>query len=269
MQVRGLTYHVTVAGENNLPTIVLLHGFTGSGETWIDIRENLKEEFRIITIDLIGHGLTEAPVTHHRYSMEEQLQDLENIFEQLHLSSFTLLGYSMGGRIALAYTIHYPKRVQALILESSSPGLKTTEERLKRQRADEQLALQIEIEGLEQFVDFWEGIPLFASQRSLSLEKRLALRQQRLLQQPQGLANSLRGIGTGSQPSYWGQLSDIIVPVLLLTGALDSKFVMISREIASKMNNCSYITVEDVGHAIHVENPVEFATIIRGYIPVT
>ncbi|WP_432360137.1 2-succinyl-6-hydroxy-2,4-cyclohexadiene-1-carboxylate synthase [Sporosarcina sp. UB5] len=265
LPIRGLSVHVEIKGEPHLPTIVFLHGFTGSTKTWDEVRNEFNG-YRTIAVDLTGHGETSVPDKLERYSMEEQIEDLEALFEHLELNSFLLVGYSMGGRIALAYTIHYPKRVKALVLESSSPGLLDEQDRLERELADKLLAKSIIEDGIYSFVEKWENIPLFASQRSLPVEKRRAIRNERLKQSEIGLANSLLGIGTGSQKSYWEQLHSMPNPVFLITGELDAKFVEISREMTALAPTWRHIVVSGVGHAIHVEKPQLFATMIMEYL---
>ncbi len=151
-----------------------------------------KVNTRTIAVDLTGHGKSTIPEDIDRYSMDQQVEDLEELFTELSLDQFILVGYSMGGRVALAYTVRHSKRVSSLILESSSPGLKTKVEREERQVADRQLAERILTDGLPAFIDFWGNIPLFASQKTLSEEKQLAVRNERLSQSEIGLANSLR-----------------------------------------------------------------------------
>ncbi|WP_212391384.1 2-succinyl-6-hydroxy-2,4-cyclohexadiene-1-carboxylate synthase [Sporosarcina beigongshangi] len=266
VNVRGIDIHVVMQGEDSLPTIVLLHGFTGSTTTWQEVTELFKGKFRTVAIDLTGHGKTAAPKEIARYAMEQQVEDLEALFDILSLNLFTLVGYSMGGRVALAYAVQYPRRVSSLILESSSPGLKTVEERTEREVADNRLADRILEDGLPAFVDFWESIALFDSQRVLSEEKKWSIREERLNQREMGLANSLRGIGTGSQPSYWQQLHTLNFAIMLITGELDTKFVNIAREMICKFPNARNETVANVGHAIHVENPAVFATMVEKHI---
>lgn len=198
--------------------------------------------------------------------MEEQIEDLEALFEHMKLDSFYLVGYSMGGRISLAYTIKYPERVKALILESSSPGLSEERDREERIKADKLLANKIIDEGIASFVEKWEDIPLFATQKSLPIEKREAIRKERLRQSEIGLANSLLGGGTGSQKSYWEALFSIQNPVFLITGELDAKFVAIAREMRALAPTWRHIVVPGTGHAIHVEKPRLFATMIMEYL---
>lgn len=264
--IRGIDIHVAIHGEEYLPTVVLLHGFTGSTATWNEVSKRLTGVVRTVAIDLTGHGKTTAPVEPDRYEMDQQVKDLEALFDYLGLRSFVLVGYSMGGRIALAYTILYPNRVSSLILESASPGLRLENERMERRQADHQLAEKLEKDGLPAFVGFWENIPLFHTQKRLSATVRQTIRQERLGQRASGLANSLRGIGTGSQPSYWPGLSSIQIPVQLLTGELDTKFINISREMENHLPNVRHETIPNAGHAIHVEKPYVFATMIEKHI---
>lgn len=264
--IRGQSIYVEIEGEEHFPTVVFLHGFTGSTSTWRDIRSHLAESYRTVAVDLTGHGQTSIPNEPERYDMKEQLADLNKLFHELNIHDFTLVGYSMGGRVALAFTVEYPEKIKALILESSSPGLKSVDDRHTRKAADQFLAQKIVDNGLESFVNSWENIPLFHSQKSLPAEQRNKIRQERLSQTERGLSNSLLGIGTGSQPSYWHMLDSIRKPVFLLTGELDEKFVNIAMEMKKRMPSWKHTVVSDAGHAIHVEKPSLFATMIKDYM---
>ncbi|PIC64263.1 2-succinyl-6-hydroxy-2,4-cyclohexadiene-1-carboxylate synthase [Sporosarcina sp. P13] len=267
-EIRGIKTYVERHGDGQSPTILLLHGFTGSTSTWQEVIKILSATYQVVVVDLIGHGRTEAPIDPARYRMDEQIEDLHQLLEELQIVRPIVLGYSMGGRVALGYTATYPDQVASLLLESSSPGLRTDEERQARSEADAKLAERIEREGIKEFVNFWQDIPLFHSQKKLSDEQRLAVRTERLSQQTIGLANSLRGIGTGSQRSYWDDLKRIELPVFLLTGSEDTKFVTIAREMEKHLPNVQHETIKDAGHAIHVEKPRQFATMIKSYLKV-
>lgn len=265
LRIRGLETYVEIWNEEAEQTLVALHGFTGSSATWRNLAKALPS-VRVIAIDLIGHGQTAIPQQISRFSMQEQIRDLEEVFCQLQLKKFSLLGYSMGGRVALSYTISYPERIEKLILESASPGLRTSKERSERCERDNALAEKIMNHGLLSFVHAWENIPLFESQKRLSHSVQEAIRLERLSQKEEGLAGSLRGIGTGSQPSNWMSLEKLEFPVLLITGSLDVKFCKIALEMKALLKNAKHTTVIDAGHAIHVENPAEFATIVEEYL---
>ncbi|WP_277586209.1 2-succinyl-6-hydroxy-2,4-cyclohexadiene-1-carboxylate synthase [Psychrobacillus antarcticus] len=264
VNIRGIDIHFNRYNIGAKERIVFLHGFTGSANTWDEFVSYLSNTLELLTIDLIGHGLTSKPMDSDRYTVEEQVADLHALFQELQWSDFTLVGYSMGGRLALSYASQYP--VKRLILESSSPGLSDEDERLNRKKSDEQLADRILNDGLPSFVSFWEAIPLFYSQRQLSMEKRQLIRQERLAGSEIGLANSLRGFGTGVQPSYWKRLEEVITPTFLLTGELDGKFSELAKEMKKYLPNVAHKEIKDVGHAIHVENPELFATIVEDII---
>lgn len=264
--IRGLDMYVEQFVKPEKPAIVFLHGFTGSTSTWRDAMNSLKDDYSVYAVDLTGHGKTSIPIEPARYAMSEQVADLDCLFDQLQLSRFILVGYSMGGRLAIGYTASHPEKIEALLLESSSPGLQKEEERIARRASDASLAERIIKNGIETFVNNWENIPLFTSQKMLSVDKRQVIREERMSQAPAGLANSLRGFGTGSQPSYWEVLSELQMPVLLMTGELDSKFVGIAREMKKDLPNASQIIVPEAGHAIHVEKPELFVTIVKEYL---
>lgn len=263
LTVNGVEYQLDISGEGT--PLLLLHGFTGSKGTWEFLRPMLSG-CRLIAPDLIGHGQTDSPETKDRYSMEKAAKDIKAIVDMLGYDSVHVLGYSMGGRLALSFAAYYPGYVKSLVLESSSPGLKTESERKNRREKDEQLASRIEAGGIERFVDEWEQIPLFASQQRLAAGTKRRIREERLGQTARGLANSLRGMGTGAQPSWWDRLSSFDFPVLLVTGSEDQKFCRIAAEMEKQLNNSRWETVPGAGHAIHVENGEKFGKIIRAFL---
>jgi 2-succinyl-6-hydroxy-2,4-cyclohexadiene-1-carboxylate synthase len=261
--INGLDLFIEQWNETAQKTVVFLHGFTGSTKTWHRVVEQLPKDVRYIAVDLIGHGKSAAPQNVAPYSMEAQISQLEELFKVLNIECFTLLGYSMGGRVALSYAARYASRIEQLILESASPGLAEKEERLMRKQSDELLADRILTNGVASFVNKWENIPLFASQKTLSEELQQQIRQERLEQRAIGLANSLRGMGTGVMPALWDELKTLQMPVTLITGEFDEKFIGLNKRMQTSISKASHITISQVGHAIHVENPTKFATIVK------
>lgn len=264
LMINGIHYNVELLNESKKRTVVFLHGFTGSTKTWQSVIEQLSD-YKVVLIDLLGHGKTGSPETPDRFDMKRQVEDLETIFDHLSLTDFALIGYSMGGRTALAYACTYPKRLRTLVLESASPGLQAEEAQAERRQRDSVLADRIIKDGVPAFVDFWQDIALFESQKQLPKAVQHAVREERLNQNPLGLANSLLGMGTGSQQSYWSELESLQMPVLLLAGELDSKFKALGEEMFSRLPNGSLKIIE-AGHAIHVEKPFEFATMVEEYL---
>lgn len=256
----GLDYYYESSGTGE--PLLLLHGFTGSTRNWQRVLPALTARYRVIMVDILGHGQTAVPTDPTRYTMPNVAADLIALLDHLEITGCHLLGYSMGGRLSLYLAVHYPNRWHSLILESSSPGLETAVERQERVTRDNALADRIERKGIVAFVDFWEGLGLFASQKRLETAVRQTLRQQRLQNNPKGLANSLRGMGTGQQPSLWPYLATIKMPVLLLVGSLDSKFVAINQKMQPLLPQAQLQIIPDVGHTIHLERPALFTTAV-------
>jgi 2-succinyl-6-hydroxy-2,4-cyclohexadiene-1-carboxylate synthase len=219
-----------------------------------------------ISVDLLGHGNSDVPMDPARYRMEKTVTDLIGLFDQLGLDRVHLMGYSMGGRVALYLAAHYPKRVKSLILESASPGLANADERRARIRQDEAWIEIIENEGLERFIEHWERQPLFATQAALPEAVRADLRAQRLRTNPRGLINSMRGLGTGVQPSLWHKLDQISCPTLLVVGENDHKFTGIALKMAASMRQVRVSIVDGAGHTVHLEKPNEFDHLLLNFL---
>jgi 2-succinyl-6-hydroxy-2,4-cyclohexadiene-1-carboxylate synthase len=240
--------------------VLLLHGFTGSAEAWGEelIAGLAATGRRVVAVDLLGHGGSDVPAEPSRYAMERQLDDLEEVLDALGLERAAWVGYSMGARLALGGAVLRPGRVAALVLESGSPGLATERERRARRAADEVLADRLEDarpEAMARFVDDWMARPLFETQRRLPGALRRRERRRRLAADPRGLAGTLRGLGTGAQPSLWARLGEVESPALLLTGRLDPKFEAIADRMAARMPTSVRASVQDAGHAVHLERP--------------
>lgn len=264
--INNIQYHYVCSGDiRTQPPLVLLHGFTGSSANWQPLQQALATERTTIAIDLLGHGETDAPAVPARYAMEPAAQDLAELLARVTPGPIDLLGYSMGGRLALYFATAYPDRIRRLILESASPGLAEEAARQARIASDEALAARIEAQGIGAFVDYWEQVPLFASQRKLPAIAREKLREQRLRNRELGLANSLRGMGTGAQPSLWDTLPLFDKPTFLLTGALDTKFCAIAEQMVDRLPQADQMTIPDVGHTIHLEAPTLFHTALTTF----
>ncbi|EAE7686522.1 2-succinyl-6-hydroxy-2,4-cyclohexadiene-1-carboxylate synthase [Listeria monocytogenes] len=268
MLVRGKHYQLTNVISGEKPFLLMLHGFTGTSRTFQASIARLKERFNIIAPDLLGHGNTASPEEIASYAMESICEDLAGILQQLNVTRCFVLGYSMGGRVATAFAATYPEMVRGLILVSSSPGLVEVDLRANRVQADNRLADKLEAEGIESFVNYWEDLALFASQKVLPDEVNERIRTERLSQNSHGLAMSLRGMGTGKQPSYWNHLVNFNFPVLLITGALDEKFENIAREMQQLLPNSTHVTVPAAGHAVYLEQPNIFSSQLINWLEV-
>jgi len=266
LDLNGVRYHTAQHGAPKAVPLLLLHGFTGSSSSWADLMPRFSKQFSVNAVDILGHGRSASPPDFERYTMPHVAADLIALLDAWQIEQTALLGYSMGGRLALYLACHYPNRFSHLILESSSPGLASAEERAKRRQSDEALADWIEANGIEAFVARWEALPLWASQQQLSEDVRHQLRQQRLQNNPVGLANSLRGMGTGAQPSLWAHLAMLTLPTLLIAGELDSKFVAINRQMVEQLANGRLHIIPQAGHTTHLERPELFCTAVTAFL---
>jgi 2-succinyl-6-hydroxy-2,4-cyclohexadiene-1-carboxylate synthase len=260
----GVQFSVEVDGEG--PPLVLLHGFTGSAASWRSHSAVFGRKFKTLAIDLLGHGHSDSPADPARYRMESCVEDLTTLFDRLGLHRLHLLGYSLGGRVALHLAASGSDRIGTLVLESASPGIAGQAERQARVASDEALANSIEQQGLETFVEHWSSLPIFASQAALPEGVRVGLRAQRLSNHPRGLANSLRGLGAGVPSPLWDRLKDVHMPTLLIAGELDPKYVGIARAIAAALPAARLGLFPGAGHAVHLEQPEAFDRLVLEFL---
>jgi len=268
VQVNSVRLGVEQRGEarKSDPALVMLHGFTGSAAGWGRQLDTLAAYgLRIIALDLLGHGQSDAPDDPQRYTIEHCQQDILAALQELGVSKgrAILLGYSMGGRIALYAA--FSGFFRALILESASPGLEDLVECEQRRISDEALATSIEREGVQPFIERWEKLPLFASHKTVPLECRETLRRQRLQNRATGLAQSLRGVGLGVQPSLYARLPTLQIPVLLIAGELDTKFTAIARQMVQALPQAQVRIIPGAGHTVHLEQPEEFVSLVGDF----
>lgn len=247
----GLGY--TVSGDPHNAAILFLHGFMGSGADWVGEISALDERFYCIAPDLPGHG-SSLGLPPDAYTIGGTTQTLLDLLDELGIRRSTLVGYSMGGRLALYLSLRYPEWCSGLFLESASPGIEDAEERDSRRRSDEERAERLESGDFETFLNEWYRQPLFASlaRREELLRETIRVR---LRNDPAELARSLRGMGAGSQPSLWGELVRLQAPTLTLTGELDEKYAGISRRMASLNPHIRATVIPGAGHGVSLEGP--------------
>ena len=248
------------------PAVLVLHGFTGSALSMAVATDALARDHRVVACDLIGHGDSDAPADPARYSTDATVRQIGVLLDLLDIDDVALVGYSFGGRLALSFAVTYPERVRSLALIGTTAGIEDDRLRADRREADAALADRIERDGVERFVDYWEALPIFATQRALPAAVRAGIRRTRTDQRPIGLANSLRGAGAGSMPQLWAEVGLLDVPTLLVVGELDERYVEIGRRLAAVMPAARLQVMAGVGHAAHLEAPVEVADAISGFI---
>ena len=261
--VDGVRYEVKVGGSG--PALLLLHGFTGRGSGWTPHLSALRRVATTIQVDLLGHGNSDAPADPARHAVDRQATDLAEILRRVAGGRADVLGYSFGARVALALAIGNPTAVRRLVLESPSAGIADPQERAARRAADEALAGEIERDGVPAFVERWESQPLFASHSSLSEAARRRLHQQRLRNNAAGLAGSLRGSGQGAMRPIHDRLSSVRAPTLVICGSLDPVRGR-AESVAAGIPGARLGFVEGAGHAVHLEVPAIFRSLVLSFI---
>lgn len=257
----ALSYRIT--GPERAPLLVFLHGFLGDMSEWDAIVSSLSNEYRCMTIDLPGHG--ESPVPVGSWGFVETATAIVSAIDEADAASFSLLGYSLGGRIALYLASIYAMRIDKLILESASPGLRTQSEREARRTQDEELAQRLETHGLESFLRDWYAQPLFDSLHHVPgrVESLIARRAQG---DPTQLASALRSLGTGNMPSLWSDWRNNHIPTLLIAGELDGKYTMLAREMREQCPDARVAAIAGTGHNVHLEAPADYTQLVRGFV---
>jgi len=247
-------------------SILFLHGFTGSSSDWQEIIQKINPRFNTIALDLIGHGKSSSPADIKFYKSNEIINQLLFVTEYLKIEKVILCGYSMGGRAALCFAITHPGKISALILESTSAGIEYEEERKVRIKNDEQLADFIESNSIEEFVNSWLEMDLFGSLKKFPREKLEDYKRTKLKNSKTGLANSLRGFGTGVMPYLGNEIKKLNSAVLLITGKLDTKFTIINSRLVQQFNYAEHQIIEDAGHNVHVENPSKCISAVNEFL---
>jgi 2-succinyl-6-hydroxy-2,4-cyclohexadiene-1-carboxylate synthase len=268
VNTKPLRLHAAVLGEpSERPPVLLLHGFTGSAEAWGGaLLSGLAARRRVIALDLPGHGRSRIQEGEVAPDIEETVALVGVCLDELGVERADWIGYSMGGRVALAAAVLSPGRIRRLVLESASPGLETEEQRATRRTEDEALASHIEERGLEWFVDHWMGLPLFESQRRLPAEVLETARERRLANDPRGLALALRRLGTGSQPDFWPDLPLVEHPTLLITGGRDTKYEGIAERMGAGLPDVRWATLPSAGHTVHLEAPGAWLDAVTAFL---
>jgi 2-succinyl-6-hydroxy-2,4-cyclohexadiene-1-carboxylate synthase len=225
------------------PTVTFVPGFMQRAEAWRPVAEPLSQRYRVRSLDFAT------------WTFEERLGEVP--------AGGALVGYSMGGRLALHAALRNPGRTAALALVGASPGIEDPDEREARRRADEELAAWIEQHTIEEVVDRWEAQPVFATQ---SDRLRAQQRPGRLSHDPRQLATLLRSAGQGALEPVWDRLPELACPVLLIAGELDDRYAEAAQRMAGRLPDARVRLVPGAGHAPHLEAPLLVAELLDEHL---
>lgn len=235
--------------------LVLLHGFTGSAESWNGVLARLPTR-AALRPTLVGHGARAEGVR----TFDDEVDRLARAMGP---TPAHLAGYSLGARLALGIAVRHPERVSRLTLVGVHPGLASPAEREERRRSDRRWIELLETCGIDAFVDAWSAQPLFATERRLPETLREARRKERLAHDPKELARSLGITGLAEMPDFRPHLGEIRVPVTLMTGGLDEKFSALAEELSSLLPSARRTLAPEAGHDLLLERPDLVATELK------
>lgn len=252
-------FHSTI--DRTLPPLLLLHGWMGSCQDYLDIIERLKSHFYCIAIDLPGHGQTQVINGDRGYDFVTTARGIIELLDSLKIERTSIAGYSFGGRLALYLALEFPDRFDRVILESTSPGLATAADRQARIDRDRQIIDRLNNNDFTSFAIDWYRQPIFTG---IDREPNFPELIERRINSNRSidLAKSLQYAGLGMQPYLGDRLKEHRQPISLIVGELDLKFVQIGRDLARECPNIDLQIVANCSHNIHFQQPQTWIDIL-------
>ncbi len=264
IEIHDIKWHRIKFGKPENPAIIFLHGFMGSSEDWQPIINRFSNSHYCIAYDLPGHGNSSVESHNEFYGIENTISSLKRELEKNEINDFVLVGYSMGGRIALSFAIKYPELIRKLVLVSASPGIESASLREVRIKVDNEIAEKIESMDMHSFLKLWYSAPIFVGINQTSLFGKLISRRE--YNNKQCLIKSLEYAGTGRMTPLWDEIKTFNKPVMLISGERDIKYGLIHDKMQELFpNSVSYI-IKDSAHIVHLEQPKEFEHRLRNFI---
>jgi len=256
--------HYESIGPPGAAAVTLLHGFTQTSRSWRELVGLLPQELHYLLPDLRGHGGTRVrPGAPH--TMQACTGDLLAMWEREGVARTHLVGYSMGGRLALHVAARHPDQLLSLTTIGAHAGM-AEELRPGRRSSDEQLAAKIEQRGVAEFVKYWSSLPLFKGLDRRGPAFKTALDAERRRNTAAGLAASLRGMGAGAAEPVWDRLGAVACPCLFIAGAEDHGYAHEARRLAAAVPDGRAEIVPRAGHAAQLERPEAVARLIAAHL---
>ena len=246
-------------GDRNQVPFLFLHGFTGSSKSWSHIIRKLDHPY--IIIDLPGHGKSRFSNL-LGYTFNNWTSDLKQILDEIDIHTIKLCGYSMGGRLATAFTQAYPSIVKEIFIESSHMGIEDNEDRKKRLSDDIDLANKIRNE-FSQFLSDWSAMDLFQMQKVRNINAWRAQEIIRSSHDSDQLAKALDSFSLGRMPIYHQFISKSDIPIHCINGAEDSKYLEYSKFLCELNNHIVHHIVDEASHNVHLENEQAYINILN------
>jgi len=250
-------------GDPKKPLVIFIHGFMGNHDDWDYFAQALANKYYCVSLDLPGHG--NSPLSSQ--SFEELSFNLKNVIQSLNKSKCFLIGYSLGGRVALDLFSRYPDLISGIILESCHPGLKSEKEKMLRIKSDEKLFSNISNQNKEDFFKFlnkWYELPLFGN---ISKQKKFTeLLKRRMKNDPKKLKSVMSFFGLGNQGYFFPKIYKSKTPILYISGDQDKKYTKIGQLLQKDSQFLNHSIIEDASHNTHFEKPLQFENLVMNFL---
>lgn len=238
--------------------LVLLHGFMGSEATFTGFDRALRRNQIPLTIPLPAGDLGRGLSVGHDDVANQILARLDT----MGVEEFALLGYSLGGRVAMHIAALEPGRVEKLILESAHPGLESKKEREERRLHDEAWANRIRADWPRVLED-WYDQGVFSS---LSPALRERLIAEKVEQDPEKAASMLQKLSLGRQRSFWGEMTGLPFPILFVSGEMDLRYKRVGERLAAQPGPIRHVSLRGAGHVVHREQPEAYLDALESFL---
>ena len=266
LDANGVSLYYEVAGDG--PPLVLVHGFSCGLRMWDPQVRALSSGWRVVTYDVRGHGISDAPHEPAAYSQDISIADLRALLDHLDLPRAAVGGLSMGGNIALNFALAHPARVSALIVADTGAG---SDEAADWAATVHAFADTMERHGLESFADQAMANPLFARYAAQGPEAERFIRSCLMTHRARGLAHTGRQVLT-KRPSIYSlapRLRELSVPTLLIVGEHDEPCVKVHRFMADTIPGARHLVIPGVGHLTNLEAPEVFNRAVTEFLRAT
>lgn len=256
-------WNFITSGNSDSQPILFLHGFMGHANIWQKTIAQIDTDFYCMAIDLPGHGKTSTDLG--QLNFENLSDDLIEFVDSHFTRQPILVGYSMGGRIALYTALKYPDKFKSLILESSSPGIEDEDERKDRLVRDEKDSFKMKKTDMRSFLTEWYQMPVFDYLNDFP-ELKEKIINKKSSNDPKALAEIIVKLSPGIQPSQWSKLSKWTKPTLIIAGEKDKKYVRIGEDMNGILTNSRFEIIPNAGHIVHLENHKDFMTVLKSFL---
>jgi pimeloyl-ACP methyl ester carboxylesterase len=234
------------AHGDGLP-ILLSHGYSATCRMWDGQIAVLRDRFRVIVWDMRGHGQSDVPADPAAYSEPATVADMAALLHACDAGDAVIAGLSLGGYMSLAFHLHHPSQVRALMLFDTGPGFRNDQAReawnaRSRSRADELDA---------------RGFAALGGSDEVHMSRHRSAA---------GLAGAARGMLTQQDDAVIRSLETIRVPTLVLAGANDTNFLAATDYMAAKIAGATKVIIPDAGHASNLHQPAAFNRAVEAFL---